>query len=145
MRSKVFRLSADAAADRRCFPLPPHVGHRRSSSVPFSTTPSPLQSGQVFMCGSCACYHSPLMGAPDSICRASGSGTCSPTNPIAPLWARAPRNSGVEPRPSGAAITGYHNPRRLVSTVRKAINLLLAIVPRFHWRCSRSTSTCKSL
>ena len=30
-------------------PLPPHVGHCRSSSVPFSTTPSPLQSGQVFM------------------------------------------------------------------------------------------------
>ena len=83
------------------------------------------------MCGSCACYHSPLMGAPDSICRASGSGTCSPTNPIAPLWARAPRNSGVEPRPSGAAITGYRNPRCLVSTVRKAINLFLAIVRRF--------------
>jgi len=29
---------------------PPHVGHCCSSSVPFSTTPSPLQSGQVFMC-----------------------------------------------------------------------------------------------
>ena len=38
-------------------PLPPHVGHRRSSSVPCSTTPSPLQSGQVFMRASCACYH----------------------------------------------------------------------------------------
>ena len=33
-------------------PLPPHVGHCCSSSVPFSTTPSPLQSGQVFMCAS---------------------------------------------------------------------------------------------
>jgi hypothetical protein len=31
-------------------PLPPQVGHCRSSSVPFSMTPSPLQSGQVFMC-----------------------------------------------------------------------------------------------
>ena len=31
--------------------LPPHVGHRCSSSVPLSTTPSPLQSGQVFICG----------------------------------------------------------------------------------------------
>jgi hypothetical protein len=30
-------------------PLPPHLGHCTSSSVPFSTTPSPLQSGQVFM------------------------------------------------------------------------------------------------
>jgi hypothetical protein len=33
-------------------PLPPHVGHCCSSSVPFSTAPSPLQSGQVFMCAS---------------------------------------------------------------------------------------------
>jgi Trypsin-like peptidase domain len=33
-------------------PLPPHVGHCCSSSVPFSTTPSPLQSGQVFTCAS---------------------------------------------------------------------------------------------
>jgi hypothetical protein len=31
-------------------PLPPQVGHRCSSSVPFSMTPSPLQSGQVFKC-----------------------------------------------------------------------------------------------
>ena len=30
-------------------PEPPHVGHCCSSSVPFSMTPSPLQSGQVFM------------------------------------------------------------------------------------------------
>ena len=30
-------------------PRPPHVGHWRSSSVSLSTTPSPLQSGQVFM------------------------------------------------------------------------------------------------
>src|SRR5262245_18947982 len=75
MRSKVFRLSADAA-DRRCLyyflmavsssgttPLPPHVGHCRSSSVPFSMTPSPLQSGQVFMCAACTCYHTFPMGA----------------------------------------------------------------------------------
>ncbi len=34
-------------------PLPPHVGHCRSSSVPFSMTPSPLQSGQVFIRASC--------------------------------------------------------------------------------------------
>jgi len=33
-------------------PLPPHVGHCCSSSVPFSMTPSPLQSGQVFTCTS---------------------------------------------------------------------------------------------
>jgi len=33
-------------------PHPPHVGHRCSSSAPFSMTPSPLQSGQVFMCAS---------------------------------------------------------------------------------------------
>ena len=33
-------------------PQPPHVGHRCSSSVPLSTTPSPLQSGQVFICPS---------------------------------------------------------------------------------------------
>src|SRR6476620_5489885 len=31
-------------------PQPPHVGHCCSSSMPFSATPSPLQSGQVFMC-----------------------------------------------------------------------------------------------
>jgi hypothetical protein len=31
-------------------PQPPHFGRCCSSSVPFSTTPSPLQSGQVFMC-----------------------------------------------------------------------------------------------
>ena len=29
-------------------PLPPHVGHLCSLSVPFSITPSPLQSGHVF-------------------------------------------------------------------------------------------------
>ena len=34
-------------------PLPPHVRHCCSSSVPFSMTPSPSQSGQVFMCASC--------------------------------------------------------------------------------------------
>ena len=33
-------------------PLPPHVGHCCSSSVPFSMMPSPLQSGQVFTCAS---------------------------------------------------------------------------------------------
>ena len=42
-------------------PLPPHVGHRCSSSVPFPTTPSPLQSGQVFMCASRKGYHSPAL------------------------------------------------------------------------------------
>ena len=42
-------------------PLPPHVGHRRSSSEPFSTTPSQLQSGQVFMCASWGCYPSPAI------------------------------------------------------------------------------------
>ena len=35
-------------------PRPPHVGHRCSSSVPWSTTPSPLQSGQVFISASIA-------------------------------------------------------------------------------------------
>ena len=30
-------------------PEPPHVGHCCSSSAPFSMTPSPLQSGLVFM------------------------------------------------------------------------------------------------
>src|SRR4029079_15296639 len=33
-------------------PLPPHVGHCCSSSVPFSMMPSPLHSGQVFTCAS---------------------------------------------------------------------------------------------
>jgi hypothetical protein len=42
-------------------PLPPHVGHCCSSSVPFSTTPSPLQSGQVFMCASWGCYQPPRL------------------------------------------------------------------------------------
>ena len=42
-------------------PRPPHVGHCCSSSVPFSTTPSPLQFGQVFMCASWGCYPSPAI------------------------------------------------------------------------------------
>src|SRR5215207_2879518 len=33
-------------------PLPPHVGHCFSSAVPLSMTPSPLQSGQVFLSAS---------------------------------------------------------------------------------------------
>src|SRR6188472_4363098 len=33
-------------------PLPPHVGHCCSSSLPFSMMPSPLHSGQVFTCDS---------------------------------------------------------------------------------------------
>jgi transposase len=37
-------------------PLPPHLGHCCSSSVPFSMTPSPLQSGQVFTRASLSLY-----------------------------------------------------------------------------------------
>src|SRR5262245_19944942 len=59
----VFIISSWLSLSSGTKPLPPHVGHRRSSSVPFSTTPSPLQSGQVFMCASCTCYHTPLMRA----------------------------------------------------------------------------------
>ena len=59
----VFITSSWPSSSSGTKPLPPHVGHCRSSSVPFSTTPSPLQSGQVFMCASCACYHTPLIGA----------------------------------------------------------------------------------
>src|SRR5262245_53843697 len=59
----VFIISSWLSSSSGTTPLPPHVGHRRSSSEPFSTTPSPLQSGHVFMCASCACYHTPLMGA----------------------------------------------------------------------------------
>src|SRR5262245_8568379 len=59
----VFIVSSSLSSSSGTKPLPPHDGHRRSSSVPFSTTPSPLQSGQVFMRASCTCYHTPLMGA----------------------------------------------------------------------------------
>src|SRR5262245_10300085 len=44
------RITSSSSSSSGTKPLPPHVGHCRSSSVPFSTTPSPLQSGQVFMC-----------------------------------------------------------------------------------------------
>src|SRR5262245_9161304 len=59
----VFIISSWLSSSSGTKPLPPHVGHRRSSSVPFSTTPSPLQSGQVFMRASFTYYHAPLTGA----------------------------------------------------------------------------------
>ena len=46
----VFITSSCWSSSSGTKPRPPHVGHCCSSSVPFSTTPSPLQSGQVFMC-----------------------------------------------------------------------------------------------
>ena len=45
----VFITSSWPSSSSGTKPQPPHVGHCCSSSVPFSTTPSPLQSGQVFM------------------------------------------------------------------------------------------------
>src|SRR5215831_19533718 len=58
--------------------------------------------------------------------RTSASGMCmSATKPIAPLLVKAPKNSGVEPRPSGAARTGRRRPRRVVSSVLKNIARLL--------------------
>ena len=47
----VFITSSWSSSSSGTKPRPPHVGHCCSSSVP-STTPSPLQSGQVFMCAS---------------------------------------------------------------------------------------------
>src|SRR6516164_7775821 len=46
------RVTSSSSSSSGTKPLPPHVGHCCSSSVPFSTTPSPLQSGQVFKCAS---------------------------------------------------------------------------------------------
>ena len=48
------RVTSSSSSSSGTKPLPPHVGHCRSSSVPFSMTPSPLQSGQVlvFTCAS---------------------------------------------------------------------------------------------
>jgi hypothetical protein len=48
----VFITSSWSSSSSGTKPLPPHVGHCCSSSVPFSMTPSPLQSGQVFICAS---------------------------------------------------------------------------------------------
>ncbi len=45
----VFITSSWPSSSSGTKPQPPHVGHCCSSSVPFSMTPSPLQSGQVFM------------------------------------------------------------------------------------------------
>jgi hypothetical protein len=52
----VFIISSCSSSLSGTKPRPPHVGHWRSSSVSLSTTPSPLQSGQVFMCV-CVCVH----------------------------------------------------------------------------------------
>ena len=60
--SDVFMISSWPSSSSGTKPLPPHVGHRCSSSAPFSTTRSPLQSGQVFMCASCPCYQIPADG-----------------------------------------------------------------------------------
>jgi hypothetical protein len=57
----VFMTSSWPSSSSGTKPQPPHVGHCCSSSVPFSTTPSPLQSGQVFMCASWGCYHTPAI------------------------------------------------------------------------------------
>ena len=46
----VFITSSWPSSSSGTKPRPPHLGHCSSSSVPFSTTPSPLQSGQVSMC-----------------------------------------------------------------------------------------------
>ena len=46
------RITSSSSSLSGTKPLPPHVGHCCSSSVPFSMTPSPLQSGQVFTCAS---------------------------------------------------------------------------------------------
>jgi hypothetical protein len=44
----VFITSSLSSLSSGTNPLPPHVGHLCSLSVPFSITPSPLQSGHVF-------------------------------------------------------------------------------------------------
>ena len=48
------RVTSSSSSSSGTKPLPPHVGHCCSSSVPFSMTPSPLHSGQVlvFTCAS---------------------------------------------------------------------------------------------
>jgi hypothetical protein len=46
------RVTSSSSSSSGTTPLPPHVGHCCSSSVPFSMTPSPLHSGQVFTCAS---------------------------------------------------------------------------------------------
>src|SRR5215467_8148819 len=53
-RQLAVRVTSSSSSSSGTKPLPPHVGHCRSSSVPFSMTPSPLQSGQVlvFTCAS---------------------------------------------------------------------------------------------
>jgi hypothetical protein len=48
----VVRITSSSSSLSGTKPLPPHVGHCCSSSVPFSMTPSPLHSGQVFKCAS---------------------------------------------------------------------------------------------
>ena len=50
--SDAVRVTSSSSSSSGTKPLPPHVGHCCSLSVPFSTTPSPLQSGQVFTCAS---------------------------------------------------------------------------------------------
>src|SRR6516225_4776353 len=53
------RVTSSSSFSSGTKPLPPHVGHCRSSSVPFSMTPSPLHSGQVFVF-TCASLWIPL-------------------------------------------------------------------------------------
>jgi hypothetical protein len=43
------RVTSSSLSSSGTKPLPPHVGHCCSSSVPFPMTPSPLQSGQVLV------------------------------------------------------------------------------------------------
>ena len=48
-RQLAVRVTSSSSSSSGTKPLPPHVGHCRSSSVPFSMTPSPLHSGQVLV------------------------------------------------------------------------------------------------
>jgi len=51
-RQLAVHVTSSSSSSSGTKPLPPHLGHCCSSSVPFSMTPSPLQSGQVFTCAS---------------------------------------------------------------------------------------------
>jgi hypothetical protein len=73
-------------------PLPPQVGHCCSSSVPFSMTPSPLQSGQVFKC-------EPHSHARDYLRCRLVPGTYRALVPLHPAGRHRPGSPRLRPRP----------------------------------------------
>jgi len=73
-------------------PLPPQVGHRCSESVPFSMTPSPLQSGQVFcVMGRPVKFWDVRFGSKADLCSAAALYDLPPNADIC----RARANSGL--------------------------------------------------